>query len=315
MTIYGNVLIDDEDKLSALKFTLPQWLEYWGAPCVLRVRGRLSPEVTDFCASFKSVKCIIGSSFIQWRRQTLWDIESIQTPFIMLYLEDHMVSPSAPRPESILRNLVLKKISIFQYSWFSQYSKIREVFSQGDSQVIPITISSQNLKSFLGVDFRWIVSMTSIFDKTYFQKILRSPRPYIRRKDPKAPYDVEQRPTSTWYLPMNFGISKNEIGISLDDNNGVEGYSAISRGLYLGNKSEWAKNHEGKLSTIHLARQLKQKLFRETDFSHLNPKIRSIIVSAVFWPSYINYSVKAVLFIMVDTLIEIVLKHSKKKQS
>ena len=300
-------MIDDETKLSALKFTLPQWLKYFNAPCVLRVRGRYASEVMDFCATFQSVRCVRDSDFLQWRRQTLWDTKFINTHFIMLYLEDHMLSPSAPKSHLITSELLRDGISIFQYSWFPQYSKIREAFSVANSEVIPIKVESSNLEYFLQADYRWIVSMTSIFERNFFRKILRSSRPYLRRKNPKAPYDIEQRPDSTWFLPVNFGISLSEIGISLDDENGVDGYSAISRGLYSGNKSEWAKDHDERISSIYLARQLKAKVFPRIDLSQLSPFLRKFIINVVYWPSYFSYSIKAGLFTLLDSITEIYL--------
>jgi hypothetical protein len=306
-------LIDDETKLSAFKFTIPQWLNYFSAPCFLRVRGRFAEEAIEFCTAFQTVKCVRGSDFIQWRRQSLWDTKSINTHFIFLYLEDHMVSPSAPNAHSLLTELLDENISIFQYSWFPQYSRIRDAYSLGGSELISIKVASRNLDSFLDADYRWIISMTSIFEKDFLRKLLRSSRPFLRRKDPKAPYEIEQSPESTWYLPINFGISRNEIGISMDDENGVEGYSAIARGLYSGIKSEWAKHHEGKLSSINLSRQLKTKMFPTVDLSRLNPKLRLSIINVIFWPSYLIYSLKAIIFTFVDFALELFLMFSNTK--
>lgn len=305
LTIYGNVLINNKLKLETLKRTLPQWVEYWDAPTIIRVRGKYWKEVFEFCAGLKSVVCLQGSDFIQWRKQTWWDISKIKTRFVMLYLEDHLLSSAPPNKILILQELKSKQVSVFQYSWFQQYGKLLNSLPQFGGEELDagmyVSLKKNNFSKIIEHDFRWIISLTSVFDRNFLLTVLKSSRPYLRKKDPRSPHDVEQNPNSSWYLPTTFGLSKTEFGISIDDDNSIPGSSAISRGLYYGNRSERGANHEGRFSTIRIARLWKTQLFGNESIKFLPLKLKIFLTHLIFWPSYIGYSIQAPIFRLLDS--------------
>ena len=302
--IYGNVLINDKLKLEAFKATLPGWLDYWNAPCFIRVRGQFAEEVNFFCENFPNVTCIKGSRFIQWRKQTWCDVNALEANFIVFYLEDHLIGDKPPDSATILSEIRSNDVTVFQYSWFRQYEKIRQSLQSlggiEEKSGTYIELTKKNLGGILLVDYRWFISLTSIFEKSFLLRLLGSPRPFLRKKDPKSPHDVEQKPSSTWYLPITFGLSKEEIALSLDDDNTIPGSSAISRGIYKNTRSLRGENHDTKFSTISLFWSFKHRFFGRKSLTFIPLKVKTILTHFIYWPSYFGYSFQAPIFRSLD---------------
>ena len=307
--IYGNLLIDDEKKFEALKFTLPGWLAYWKSKCLLRIRGRYSSEVVDFCMQFDQVQIIQDSNFIQWRKQVLWDIKTFNSKYIMLYLEDHMLSNSPPEADLLISEMSKYRVDIFQYSWYKQYDQLRrkltETSKKTSTQGVYCHINKSNHSLVLSTKFPWIVSMTSVFNHNFFVKILESNRPFIRKFDPKAPYEIEQPPKSNWYFPLVYGLSNFEMGICLDDDNSVQDSSAISRGLYHGDRSEVAQFHDSQYSLTRILRMFTGSYTGNKLKSKLPESIRKIIKAPIQLVGYSIYTVQTQYFSVIDHFTKI----------
>lgn len=304
IAIYGNILINNLVKLDALKSTLPQWLEYWGCSCLLRVRGSYSSEVLEYCKILKNVDCVAEADFLEWRTQSYWDVTRIDSKFIMLYLEDHMLSNTAPPSKDLLSELSLHNVSVFQYSWYFQYREIAQALRDSGGvhkKVGTYAILDSKRHSYVtDRDPRCLVSLTSIFQKNFFLSLLKSPRPLIRKLEPRAPYSVEQAPRATWFLPMTYGVSNVELGICIDDDNTCVGSSAISRGLYDGLRSDRGENHHGGRSPIQIIWKYKDKYFGEEPIEFIPLRLKILVTYFFSWPSYISYSLQVPLLRLLD---------------
>lgn len=307
ITMYGNLLVNNSEKLDILKHTFPQWVDYWGSDVVLRIRGSLAHETIQFCNSISpKVRCSIGSNFLQWRKQTHFDISNVKSNYIMLYLEDHMLSINPPNASNLIVELAADEIQVFQYSWNQQYLKIAESLLNHGSKVNKASISKCIDKSLLiemmNVEPRYLISLTSIFQRNFFLKLLDSPRPYLRKFNPRTPFDVEQRPNNTWFLPLTFGLPRSELGICVDDDNTVSGSSAISRGLYNGIRPTRGELHHSKSSTINLAWELRRIVFGKSVISFIPLRVKLILTSIIFWPTYISYTLQAPILRLLDSI-------------
>ena len=304
LLIYGNVLINDELKFESFKYTLPQWLNYWKSPCYIRVRGSYSQKVADFCASLQDVECIQGATFHQWRTQTVWDLKKINFRFVMLYLEDHLIAKSPPDRYRLLDEIIAKDVHVFQYSWFYQYEKISLALqkSQGHNSMSGVytSLTKNELRKILEIDYRWVITMTSIFERNFFFRLLKSPRPYIKKLDPKAPYTIEQKPETSWFLPIVFGLSKIELGICIDDDNTTPGSSAISRGLYQGLRSNRGEYHHGKNSLIQIAWKIKESIYGKSPIQFIPLRFKLFSTKFIVWPTYISYSLQSPVLRFLD---------------
>ena len=76
-----------------------------------------------------------------------------------------------------------------------------------------------------------MVGMQSILSYDFFQKILENP-PKLRRWPKETPFDFEKIAQKSFLLPFKTALPKTELFANIDDDNGVDGYSLISRGLF-----------------------------------------------------------------------------------
>lgn len=316
ITMYGNLLIDTSEKLDILKVTFPQWVNYWESEVVIRIRGKLADESIQFCASVSpEIRLLKGAQFLQWRKQVSLDISQLQSNFIMLYLEDHMLANDPPNSFDLISDLIANKIEIFQYSWHKQYRKITETLSRSDSAISSVSISKEinrsQLQELFILETRYLISLTSIFQRDFLMKLLDSPRPFLRKLNPRSPFDVEQKPFSTWYLPITFGLPQKEFGICVDDDNTVPGSSAISRGLYSGVRPARGETHHSKNSTISLAWKLRRMIFGTFEINFIPLRVKLFLTSIIFWPTYISYTLLAPVLRILDNLKAILM--TKKK--
>ena len=131
---------------------------------------------------------------------------------------------------------------------------------------------------------------------------MKSSRPFLRKYDPKAPFDVEQKPESSWYFPIVFGISKNELGICVDDDNAAPGSSAIARGLFVGPQTQRGISHHANLSINSLALKMIKRIFSDRSLRSINPRFKLRVSSFLFWLNVVAYSLEAPILRCLDWL-------------
>lgn len=280
--LYGNVLINSEVKRNAILHTLPMWLETLNAPGLLRVRGEYAIEVKQSLTHFRNLIVIVGDDFLEWRKQTFEDLLLIESDYVFLFNEDHMPIMKQADFFSLFNEIKHFRVDIFQYSWFQQYQQFRLgmkcLGSLGSDKLISIKLSKRTLRQLLKWDRRWVVSLTCIYNRSLLLRILGSVRPIWRTKDPRSPHDVEQRPESTFFLPLIFGTTTEELGVALDDDNTVANSSAISRGLYNGERSPRGENHDSIKAPISRL----QKLSSSSPINHLRKKLPSNVKASIY---------------------------------
>lgn len=238
LMIYGNVLIESPSKLNFLKSTLPEWQAYWKVPAVVRVRGRYARDAADFFWNTPQVEIRLGSSFGNWRSQAYVDVFRLETDYLFLYQEDHMLHPNPPSSERIVRALYSSAADVFPYSWFESYGRLREQLS-GDGTIYDQLVASRIVdydyhRRVVGPAGLYPVSLSSIFRRKFLLRVLKSGRPFVRKFDPAGPFDVEQSHSATWILPLRLAFPLAEVGVCIDDDHLVPGSSAMSRGYYSG---------------------------------------------------------------------------------
>jgi len=228
--------------------------------------------------------------------------------YVFQYLEDHMPMPNSPEGSMILRDLNAMHVDVLQYSWFQTYAPLLANLSDrgvGDQESL---MSLKIDKNFVETEpygkSLYYISLTSVFRKRLYTKILRSGRPIVRRYDPRAPFDVEQQPKSTWYLPLQFALTTSELGVCLDDDHLVVGSSAISRGLYAGSGEKRGNTHYAKWSLRGLAFAL-SSTFSERDHSTkaMQLTVKGISGAATIFDTIV-YSVSALVLNVRDSKME-----------
>ena len=317
--MYGNILVNSETKLEMLIFTFPLWVSYWKCTGVFRFRGKYADEAAKFVASFPAAVSHVGSNFSQWRRQAAFDIENMNCTYVFQYLEDHMPTPFSGESSVILEDLDRMHVDVLQYSWFQTYAPLvtnmRNHGADVKEALISLKIDTGLLETKSFDTSLYYISLTSIFRKSLYTKILRSRRPVVRRYDPRAPFDVEQKPWATWYLPLQYALTSSELGICLDDDHLVVGSSATSRGLYAGSGEQREITHHARWSLRNSVLASISTLL-ESNFSGKMVKlsIKGISgISTVFDTTF--YSLSALVLNVRDSKIESSIRGRKARDT
>lgn len=253
LLIYGNVLLNSEAKLRMFEFSLSRWLNFWQVPALIRVRGLFAPVAEEICRSLPDVTFRSGSDFHTWKAQTKADLEERNETYIFQYLEDHLPSQHAPPAKTITSFLVSERPDLVHYSWFATGEPLRSALlnmpAKSASGFLLMAFDRPAMKILAagGVN-HYLVSLPSIFEKSFYFRLLSGFRPFFKRFDPAGPADVEQGPTADWFLPFRLALPLTELGICIDDDHGVPGYSAAARGLYVGNAEPRGASHHSRRS-------------------------------------------------------------------
>jgi hypothetical protein len=309
--LYGNVLIDSDVKKSAILSTLPKWLEVLNAPGMIRIRGKFALEVKEELRKLSGLTVVTGDDFLEWRKQSYEDVRLIDSKYILLFNEDHIPIMEQAKFAKTFSDIQTFDIDVFQYSWFQQYHQFRLASKSLDgassNHLISIRLSKESLREILKWDRRWIISLTCIYKKKLLLNVLGSTKPMWRTKDPRSPHDVEQKPESKFFLPLNFGIPNHELGVSLDDDNTISGSSAISRGLFIGERSPRGENHESRNSPIARFERVISLSLVNGIKGKLSPNLKALVFKFFLFPNSLYYSVQVLQIRFKDS------KNLKKK--
>jgi hypothetical protein len=249
---YGNILINSQERLETFKETISNWQEKIAIDMKIRVRGNFATEATNYCKKYTNVKCKKGSDFIQWRIQAHLDILELNSKYVMIFLEDHQIVSSQSHFNEIVTSLIKDEVDVFQYSWFEHYRETRQFLencsSDMSSRILSLTINLENRNEFVRHSGRYIVSLTSIFRKEVLLELLKTHRPWFKKYDSRGPFDVEKSPKLSFYLPLKFALPISEFALCVDDEMGITGTSAVSRGLSNLPLTKRGMNHYSKFS-------------------------------------------------------------------
>lgn len=234
ISAYGNILINSSERLETFKETLENWQSRIHIDMKIRIRGSYADDAAKYCKKFSNISIEIGSGFIQWRNQALCDVQTINSKYIMIFLEDHQIISNNATFNQIINVLKRDKVDIFQYSWFKHYKDactyLRQNNQDDNLEVISLLVNDRNVE-FFEVNTNYIVSLTSIFRKEILLNLLQTRRPLIRKYDSRGPFDVEKSPKLRFYLPIKFALPEKEFALCVDDEMGILGSSAIARGI------------------------------------------------------------------------------------
>ena len=263
IVIYANLLLSSEERLKQLKVIAPSWLRYWNCPALIRVRGEYAEEAANFLRKFPKVSTKVGQVARSWRMQAFMDLCTVDAIYVFILFEDHMLSERARDGSNIICDLFENGCDVYQYSWFASYAPLRQW-----QQEQPITTQTET-SIFTEIDYHlarkayestalYLLSLSSIFRRTFLLSCLRSPLPIFRRFDPAGPFDIEAKIPRKRLLPIRYGQSRQEFGLCLDDDHLIAGSSGMARGFI--DPSLIAANQHQHLSSRSLFEMSKSKL-------------------------------------------------------
>jgi hypothetical protein len=252
VSAYGNILVNSPERLETFKETVANWQAKISIDMDIRIRGKFAVEAIAYCSKYANIRCEVGSKFLQWRIQSLIDVREINSKHIMIFLEDHQIVSNKQHFDQIIDSLQKEEIDIFQYSWFKHYAKARRFLeakhAKNNTQVLSILVDKNSFRDFVLLNDTYIISLTSIFKKEALMFFLGTRRPWFRKYDSRGPFDVEKSPKQSFFLPIKYALPRSEFALCVDDEMGIPGSSAISRGISNSPLTKRGTNHYSMLS-------------------------------------------------------------------
>ncbi len=167
-----------------------------------------------------------------WKLNTLSMVQKSNYRYYLLAQEDHLLVANLELSSQFFSECLRLDIDVAPVSFFEATKKLREYFTNKGARISEICISC-TLEKGWDSDLTsrvWLTSLLSLYKRELLIKLLSTPRPIIKKFPPFTPFDFEQQPGSTWFLPISIALPTSEIFACIDD--GPIGSSLQERGLY-----------------------------------------------------------------------------------
>ena len=167
-----------------------------------------------------------------WKLNTLLMVKKSNYRYYLLAQEDHLLVANLELSSQFFSECLRLDIDVAPYSFFEGTQHLREYLTNRNSRISEICVS-RTLEKGWDSDLTsrvWLTSLLSLYKRDLLIKLLSTPRPIIKKFPPFTPFDFEQQPGSTWFLPITIALPTSEIFACIDD--GPVGSSLQERGLY-----------------------------------------------------------------------------------
>ena len=238
LAIFSNFFIDNKERLQRMKDSFYSFKGVEPNEWIVNIRGSLKYDAGNFLKN--ELKEKLNLYYLEskkgWMHDSLKISKQIKSDYVFFWIEDHIMIV----PPDYLKKCVLemKEFSIDQLMYSFLINEIKRNFNLVETYKVGkyITVIKLDLKNCLKIrkvagEF-YTISCVSIMNKNFFNKILSSNKPLLKRWHRKLPFDFE-KVSSDNVAPVIFhSLPNRELFVAIDDDLGQEGYSLISRGLY-----------------------------------------------------------------------------------
>lgn len=205
-------------------------------PISLRVRGTFADSVAQEL-DVEKVLLIRNQNYSSWKLNLLEQVLQSPSDYFVLMQEDHSLICDGKFLIDSLTEFKKLNLDFMPLSFLPQYKPLVQLMMENN-----LTLTESGNLKYLRIDRsvvkilkknnNYLVNLVGIFSRDLLLKVLLSRRPYIKYFAADTPFDMEQRPSQKWFLPINWALPSQEIFACIDDDHGVQGYSLISRGLH-----------------------------------------------------------------------------------
>ena len=238
LAIFANFLIDNEERLQRMKDSFHSFKEVDPYQWLINIRGRFKRQATLFLQEELGEKLNLFN--LQSRQGWIHDskiiAKNIKSDYVFCWAEDHILVATPLYFKNCI--IEMNKFNADQL-WYSFYDSSKNQFSIIEPHKLGNYITLNKLVYDLSEKTRinnidndsYIVSLLSIMSKSFFTKILMSPKPYLKRYPKHTPFDFEKKSKDKVSDIIFHSLPNQELFASIDDDKGL-GSSLISRGLY-----------------------------------------------------------------------------------
>lgn len=233
-----NVFLHEEYKVSRLLESIERLIKLKIFNYRILLRGSQSNVAKERLSSLilmmnlTNVHLELTEESRDWKLNTLSIVQKSNYKYYLLAQEDHLLVANLELSSHFFNECLRLDIDVAPVSFFQSYQQLREYFinkKARDSQNCIVCTLENGWDSDLNSRV-WLTSLVSLYKRNLLIKLLSSPRPIIKKFPPFTPFDFEQQPGSTWFLPISIALPTTEIFACVDD--GPIGTSLQDRGLY-----------------------------------------------------------------------------------
>jgi hypothetical protein len=247
LAIFANFFIDNEERLQRMKDSFHSFKEVDPYQWLINIRGRFKRQATLFLQEELGEKLNLFN--LQSRQGWIHDskiiAKNIKSDYVFIWIEDHILVATPLYFKNCIIEMNKFNADQLMYSFYDSLCKeysIIEPHKLGSYITLKkidldamLKIKDQNIKKshyFDSNDDFIINCLASIISKSFFTKILMSPKPYLKRWPKHTPFDFEKKSKDKVSDIIFHSLPNQELFATIDDDRGLPGSSLISRGLY-----------------------------------------------------------------------------------
>ena len=248
ITFLYNVRLNQEHRMHRFVSSLNQINDLNDFTVSARVRGSFAEEVFPIIEN--RVDTLYRNDTVKsWRLNLLQQVLDSQSGFFVLLHEDHALACDKNLLVETLCEFTELNLDFMPISFFPQYSKFEKLVLESgvsftSAQNLRYLHINRNIAKRVSNKNHYLLNLIGIYKRDLLIRILASNRPFIKYFSGDSPFDVEQRPTQKWFLPINWALPNKELFACIDDDHGVQGYSLISRGGHVSDAERVIDHHE-----------------------------------------------------------------------
>ncbi len=238
LVIFANFRIDNKERYLRMQDSFLSFKDISAQKWVVNIRGKYKEKAFIFLNEHLKGKLYRHQleSEKGWFYDTKKMLESIDSDFVLIWIEDHINMVDVSKYDEILNEMHKNNCEHLAYSWWHDKSKrkFNLLTEKGSKNLNFYKINEESIKT-IENDMRhyfYIISLASIMSSSLFKKIISSSHPFLKRWPKELPFDFEKRSTDLEFVPFIHAVPKIELFASIDDDHGSPGYSLISRSLY-----------------------------------------------------------------------------------
>jgi len=234
ISVFANFRINNEKRLELFKLSFNSIkndsnFDNW----VINCRGDYKIQVENILRENLGEKLIFSSyeSKKGWFYDSSKMIKNLKNNFVFFWIEDHVKISTHFINSSELKDLKKNEVDYLQYSFthIDRFRSLQPFMDSEDSKFKYYSLNKENTEKLNNKIY--IVSVVGLFSKFFFEKIISTNHPILKRWPRNTPFDFEKTNHDKLFLPIKIALPKSELFACIDDDHGINNYSLVSRGL------------------------------------------------------------------------------------
>lgn len=245
LTIFANFFIDTEERLQRMKDSYQSLKDIVVEKFVVNIRGGKSIEAARYLRDhINEINLFMIESSAGWFYDTSKIINHINTPYVLLWIEDHIcIAPNAIN--RVVNEMQDCNADVLTYSFWQNGKFLQRYNAIEQKAEENISWFDHTLQNNSKVKESYIISYASVITRNLFTKIIAD-KGSERRWPKNTPFDFEKAPNDLHWLPLRRANPKFELFSPIDDDLGEPGSSLQNKGLYPRRIERQTYAHENK---------------------------------------------------------------------